>query len=152
MENYKNIVEEFLKSTTFELIELVKRGERSNILLEVFIDREENFGIDEIAEVNRDLWKYLESNNLEKGISKIIISTPGADKPLKFFWQFKKHIGRELEIKTKTGETVSGKLEEVAENGKEEFRISFKEKKEIKNLNFIFGEISEAKVKLSFKK
>lgn len=152
MENYKNIIEEFLKITSFELIELVKRGERSNILLEVFIDKEENFGIDEIAEVNRDLWKYLESNNLEKGISKIIISSPGTEKPMKFFWQLKKHIGRELEIKTGAGEITTGRLEEITDFLKGEFRISVKEKKEIKSLNFIFGEISEAKVKLSFKK
>ncbi|MBI5404249.1 MAG: hypothetical protein HY959_12695 [Ignavibacteriae bacterium] len=152
MENYKNIIEEFLKTTSFKLIELVKRGERSNILLEVFIDKEDNFGIDEIAVVNRDLWKYLESNNLEKGISKIIISSPGADKPLKFFWQFKKHIGRELDIKTPSGESITGTLEELTDFVKGEFRISVKEKKEIKKMNFIFGEISEAKVKLSFKK
>lgn len=152
MENYTKIIEEFLSNSSFTLIELKQKGDIGNYFLEVFIDKKEAFGIDEIAAVNRELWKYLEEKNIDKGISKIIISSPGAENPFKYFWQMNKHIGRELEIKTKSGEPVSGRLEEITDYNKEEFRITVKEKKEIKSLNYVFGDISEVIIKLSFKK
>jgi len=152
MENYKNILSDFLKDTSFVLIDLLQKGDKNNVILEVFIDKKENFNIDELAAVNKILWKYLEEKNFEKGISKIIISSPGAEKPFKYFWQLEKHIGRELEIKMKNDEIISGKFEEICDFGKSEILIQVKEKKEIKSVKVLFGEISEAKIKLSFKK
>jgi ribosome maturation factor RimP len=152
LENYTKIIEEFLSNSSFVLIDLKQKGDKGNYFLEVFIDKKESFGIDEIANVNRELWKYLEEKNYDKGISKIVISSPGAENPFKYFWQMQKHIGREFEIISKSGELVAGKLEEITDFEKEEFRISVKEKKEIKSLNYFFGDISEVKIKLSFKK
>jgi ribosome maturation factor RimP len=150
--NYLNIIEEFFSGSAFTLIDLKQKGNKGSIILEVFIDKKESFGIDEIADVNRNLWKLLESKNSDKGILKIIVSSPGAENPVKFFWQLEKHIGRELELKLKTGEFVSGKFIEITDSEKEEFLIQVKEKKEIKSLRYFLGDISEVKIKLSFKK
>lgn len=153
MENtYLNIIEEFFAGNSFVLIDLKQKGNKGYLILEVYIDKREIFGIDEIAEINKNLWKLLEEKNLDKGILKIIVSSPGAENPFKFFWQMEKHIGRELELKLKTGEMVTGKLEEIVDFDKEEFQIQIKEKKEIKSLKFLYGDLSEAKIKLSFKK
>jgi ribosome maturation factor RimP len=134
------------------LIDLIQKGDQRNVFLEVFIDKKEKFGIDEIAEVNRNLRKIFEEKNIDKEILKLIVSSPGAENPFKFFWQMEKHIGREVEIKTKNDEIVSGKLEKIIDFKKEEFQVLIKEKKETKILNYLFGDISEAKIKLSFKK
>jgi len=152
MENYKNILDGFLKETSFILIDLVQKGDKNNAILEIFLDKKENFSIDELAVVNKNLWKYLEERNLEKGISKIVVSSPGAENPLKYFWQMKKHIGREFEIKMKNGETVTGKFDEISNFENEEILIQIKEKKEIKSVKVLFRDILEAKIKLSFKK
>ena len=152
MENYSTIIENFIKTTSFVLIDLIQKGDQRNVFLEVFIDKKEKFGIDEIAEVNRNLRKIFEEKNIDKEISKLIVSSPGAENPFKFFWQMEKHIGREVEIKTKNDEIVSGKLEKIIDFKKEEFQVLIKEKKETKILNYLFGDISEAKIKLSFKK
>jgi ribosome maturation factor RimP len=152
MENIKNILNDFLKGTSFVLIDLLQKGDKNNVILEIFLDKKENFTIDELAVVNKKFWKYLEERNLEKEISKIIISSPGAENPFKYFWQMEKHIGRELEIKMKNGESILGKFEEISDINKEEIQIQIKEKKEIKSIRVLFGDISEAKIKLSFKK
>ena len=150
--NLLNIVNDFFASTDFVLIDFKQKGNKGYLILEVYIDKRESFGIDEIAEVNRNLWKLLEEKNLDEGILKIIVSSPGAENPFKFFWQLEKHIGREFELMLKTGETVTGKLEEIVAFEKEEFQIQIKDKKEIKSLKFLFGDLSGAKIKLSFKK
>lgn len=134
------------------LIDLIQKGDQRNVFLEVFIDKKEKFGIDEIAEVNRNLRKIFEEKNIDKEISKLIVSSPGAENPFKFFWQMEKHIGREIEIKTKNEDVISGKLEKIVDFWKEEFQVLIKEKKETKIVNYLFGDISEAKIKLSFKK
>jgi ribosome maturation factor RimP len=152
VENYSTIIENFIKTTSFVLIDLIQKGDQRNVFLEVFIDKKEKFGIDEIAEVNRNLRKIFEEKNIDKEILKLIVSSPGAENPFKFFWQMEKHIGREVEIKTKNDEIVSGKLEKIIDFKKEEFQVLIKEKKETKILNYLFGDISEAKIKLSFKK
>ncbi|MFA5403473.1 MAG: hypothetical protein WC358_00900 [Ignavibacteria bacterium] len=153
MENdYLNIIEEFFTDNSFILIDFIQKGNKGNLIFEVFIDKRESFGIDEIAEVNRNLRKFLEEKNLDRGILKIVVSSPGAENPFKYFWQLEKHIGRELELKLKTGEVVIGKFEEIIDIKKEEFRIQVKEKKDIKLLNYLFGDLTGIKIKLSFKK
>jgi ribosome maturation factor RimP len=134
------------------LIDFKQKGNKGNLILEVFVDRKENFNIDEIAKANKDLWKYLEEKNADKGILKIIVSSPGAENPIKFFWQLEKHIGRELDIKLKNDEILAGKFVEVSNTEDEEIELQVKDKKELKNIRVLFGDISEVKIKLSFKK
>jgi ribosome maturation factor RimP len=150
--NYFNIIKEFFTGNSFVLIDFKQKGNKGNLILEVFIDKKEKFGIDEIAELNRNLWKFLEERNSNKGILKIVVSSPGAENPFKYIWQLEKYIGRELEMKLKSGEMISGILEEISDLKKEEFKIQIKEKKDIKYLKFLFGDLSEVKIKLSFKK
>jgi ribosome maturation factor RimP len=150
--NYNNIVNEFIADSGFVLIDFIQKGNKGNLILEVFVDKKENFTIDEIARVNKDLWKYLEEKNADRGILKIIVSSPGAENPFKFFWQLEKHTGRELEIKLKSGDFLEGKFVEVKDSEREEIEIQVKEKKDIKNIRVLFGDIADVKIKLSFKK
>ncbi len=150
--NYTEIINDFFKVSDFVLIDFKQKGNKGNLILEVFVDRKENFNIDEIAKANKDLWKYLEEKNADKGILKIIVSSPGAENPIKFFWQLEKHIGRELDIKLKNDEILAGKFVEVSNTEDEEIELQVKDKKELKNIRVLFGDISEVKIKLSFKK
>lgn len=149
---YLEIVDEFFAGSEFALIDFKQKGNKGNLILEVFVDKKENFTIDEIARINKDLWKYFEDKDADKGILKIIVSSPGVENPVKFFWQLKKHIGRELDIKRNSGETLTGKLVELRDLGTGEIDLQVKEKKDFKNLLVIFGDTAEVKIKLSFKK
>lgn len=149
---YSEIIRDFFTNSQFVLIDFVQRGDSKNIVLEVFVDKRENFSIDELATINKDLWKYIEDKKSEKGIAKISVSSPGAEKPFKFFWQMEKHIGRELELRNKNGEIITGKFERIIDKNREEFEVVTKGKKEASSLNILFGDLSEVKIKLSFKK
>jgi ribosome maturation factor RimP len=149
---YSGIISDFLKNSRFVLIDFIQRGDERNIILEVYVDRKENFSIDELAEINKNLWKYIEDKKVEKGIAKVTVSSPGAERAFKYFWQMEKHIGRELEIKMKNGEAITGKLLRIVDEEKGEFEIEIKDKKENINKNINFGDLSEVKIKLSFKK
>ncbi|MGE5106508.1 MAG: ribosome assembly cofactor RimP, partial [Sphingobacteriales bacterium] len=79
------------------------------------------------------------------------VSSPGLDEPLKMFRQYKKNIGRNVEIITKDGQHKEGKLIEITEDGiiVEETKGKNK-KKEVINHTFLFDHIKTTKIKAVF--
>lgn len=148
-----SIIENFFQNSDFKVIELLKKGDKSNKIIEIYIDRPEIFSIDEIAEVNRGLNNEFDENYKENDIAKISVSSPGADRPYRYFWQMQKHQGRMMEVTHKDGVKESGKL--VAVNPSDEtFELEVRDEKKkslIHNKQYSFKDISEIKAKLLFK-
>lgn len=157
MENsdYLSVIENYLKDTEAKLIDFVVRGERKNKILEIYVDSESGLNLETISNINRDISKLLDDFQTEKGtneISKLMVSSPGVDKPFKFGWQLHKHIGREIDITLNTGEKISGILELlepddtlVIEEIKQKKSQPAKDKKIIK-----FLDIKDSRIKLKF--
>lgn len=148
-----SIIENFFKNSDFKVIELLKKGDKNNKIIEIYIDRPEIFSIDEIAEVNRALSNEFDENYKEKDVAKISVSSPGADRPYKFFWQMLKHKGRVMEIKHANGDKESGKLVELNPSD-ETFVLEVRDEKKkslIHTKQYSFKDISEIKAKLLFK-
>jgi ribosome maturation factor RimP len=116
----------------------------------VFIDGDQGVTIADCVKLSR----YIESElDREQEDYELNVSSPGADQPLKLHRQYVKNTGRSLRIKLDQDRIISGKLEEVTDEG---IRIlpdpDKKKKKEIPQSIFInFSEIIEAKVIISFK-
>lgn len=138
----------FLESTRYRCIDINVKGERNNKILEIFIDSKEIFTIDELAILNNELSEEFEKELFFKDISKIIVSSPGAERSFKYVWQLIKHIGRMIDVKLKDGNIISGKLLEIRNN--EIILEVNRTKKETENIELNFDEIQESKVKLKF--
>jgi len=139
----------FLDNTGFECIDLLMRGERNNKILEIFVDSREVFDIDKLARLNKEIWAILEKSEMTKNISKILMSSPGADKPFKYLWQIYKHVGKFFIIELKNGDILNGKLLEIRNEKEIVFEVlKGKKEKEIINLNF--EDIQDLRVKLQF--
>jgi ribosome maturation factor RimP len=157
MENsdYLALIEDNLKSTEAKLIDFVVRGEKKNKILEIYIDSEAGLNLETISTINRNISKLVDEFQAEKGtneISKIMVSSPGVDKPFKFAWQLYKHIGREIDITMNDGEKISGILELLEPNDtlvieeiKKKKSEPAKDKKIIK-----FSDIKDSRIKLKF--
>lgn len=79
--------------------------------VKVFLDGDEGIPIGKCAEYNRALYKLLEESTLFPSDDfSLEVSSPGLDEPLKLERQYVKNIGREVEILTKEGTKVEGKL------------------------------------------
>jgi ribosome maturation factor RimP len=142
-------IDEFLEKTKFKCIYFVVKGERSNKILEIYVDSLQVLDIDELALLNKDLWEMLASNELVKNISKIVVSSPGTERAFKYAWQLEKHIGKVLVIELKDGNIFNGKLLEIVNDNVLVLEtIINKKEKQILNLNF--DEIQESKVKMPF--
>lgn len=97
--------------TSYFLVD-VKIKPTNNI--KVFLDGDTGISISKCADVNRALYKDLEESNLfPDGNFSLEVSSPGLDEPLKLPRQYKKNVGRYVEVVTLEGAKVEGKLIEV---------------------------------------
>ena len=100
------------------LIDLVQHGHGGALHLEVFIDNETGITTEFCADISHEIALLIDEEDLISGAYRLTVSSPGIDRPLKFPWQYKKHVGRELIVRWRTDGTVvetAGKLLSVDE-------------------------------------
>ena len=144
-----------LEETEYKIIELVVRGEKRTKVLELYVDRLEGVNIDELASLSRRLEEKIEETLFAGEMSKIVISSPGAERAFKYIWQLDKHVGRILEIVLNDETKTEGRLLEVDDDsGTVKIAVAPEGKKKADpvEIELKFDNIKEAKVKISFSK
>jgi ribosome maturation factor RimP len=98
------------------------------------------------------LYKKLEEATLFPGGDfSLEVSSPGLDEPLKLHRQYKKNIGRQVELILLDGARTEGRLLEVSEDGVIVEEIKGKNKKrEVINHAFLFENIKTTKIQVVF--
>ena len=120
--------------------------------VKVFIDGDQGISIEKCVQFNRALYKKLEESALfPTGDFSLEVSSPGLDEPLKLLRQYKKNIGRLVELVLQDGSKKEGRLLEVSEDGIiiEETKGKNK-KKEVINHTFLFDNIKTTKIQVVF--
>src|SRR5215203_975178 len=154
IEDYIRIIEGMVNSLlsnhpTHFLVE-IRIKPTNNI--KVFIDADEGVILSDLIEYNRKLYKQLEESELfPNGDFSLEVSSPGLDEPLKLFRQYKKNIGRFVEITLKDSTKKEGKLVEATEDGVViETETGKGKKKEIKQESVLFDQIKNTKIQVKF--
>jgi len=120
--------------------------------VKVFIDADEGVILSDLIDYNRKLYKQLEESSLfPNGDFSLEVSSPGLDEPLKLFRQYKKNIGRFVEVNFKEGTRKEGKLIEATEDGIIiETETGKGKKKETKQESILFDQIKNTKIQVKF--
>lgn len=84
--------------------------------IKVFIDADHGAAIDQLSNINRALYKWVEETMFPNGDFSIEVSSPGLDESLKMDRQYLKNVGRFVEVLLKTGIKREGKLISASEN------------------------------------
>lgn len=80
----------------------------------VLLDGDDGITIEKCTQVNKALYKYIEEAKLFPGGNfSLEVSSPGVDEPLKFHRQYRKNIGRNVQVIMNDGSLLEGKLIEV---------------------------------------
>ncbi|MBI3258774.1 MAG: hypothetical protein HYZ54_04770 [Ignavibacteriae bacterium] len=103
-------LQKLCKENEVHLLEAVLRGSPQKMLLEVFIDSETGIVHSNCKNIGKSLNDLSETDEFLSKVSQIEVSSPGADQPLRFPWQYSKHIGRVLECNLKNKIKIQGKL------------------------------------------
>jgi len=130
---------------------------QNNSKLQIFIDSDSGISFTKCRKLSRYLEEYIDENNWLGEKYTLEVSSPGIDRPLKFPRQYKKNIGRRIEVLTVEDEKISGTLIETNDEGVVlEFKVRIKEGKkkrtEIVQKSISFEQIKKAIIKFSFSK
>ncbi len=140
------LTEKTLENSDFLLVDIIVRGSAHNPVFEIFIDSAKGITTDDCAEISRKLHELFESSEIGKTKYRLDVSSPGADRPLKFIEQYPKHIGRRFEVEfLSEGKNVKMKAELKSVDGE---KLTFAGKNEIVELDI--NQIKKAKVIIGF--
>ena len=90
-------IQELCRQNEVHLLEAVLRGSPQKMLLEIFIDSETGILHSHCKNIGKSLNDISETDEFLAKVTQIEVSSPGADQPLQYEWQYPKHIGRTLE-------------------------------------------------------
>jgi ribosome maturation factor RimP len=145
--NIEKLVENALNGGQIRLIEIEIRGEKKNKIIEVYLDSPGNLNLDELTDVTRKINSLIDESEIRSELLKVVVSSPGVERPFRYIWQMEKHTGREFEFGS-PGDIKTGKLTGI--NGDIlNFEVKFG-KKEIREESVKFSELEILKVKLPF--
>ena len=144
----RDLVEEALAGSPMYLVDLAVRGQRGSRVVEVFVESDGGLSVEELARLSREVGFLLDTEEVIEGAYRLNVSSPGADRPLASPRQFKKHLGRSVEVRVQPPEegqkakTLQGELAAADEEGIE-LRLANKEARRIPHAH-----IARAKVLL----
>lgn len=118
----------------------------------VFLDADNDLTIEKCSKINRALYNKLEEQEIfpDNNFS-LEVSSPGVDEPLKLERQYKKNIGRTVQVTTNDGTISVGKLALVNPDGISIEKTEGKGKKAIiTNTTILFNQIKHIKVLVTF--
>jgi len=132
--------------------------------VEVFVDGDKGITISQCAEISRFLEQYLDGSALVSEHYVLDVSSPGMDNPLKVPRQYKKRIGRTLDIVKTDGAEIEAellaaddekiRLKEIAKPVKKKKKgVKAEEKPEVpKEFELKYTEIKRALIKIDWSK
>ena len=115
----RKMADEICKRKGFILFDLEVKGNKNNPVFSVFVDNEKGITLKECETFSRELQDEIDMSDNAPINYRLDVSSPGLDKPLKYDFQFKKNIGRDLEIiyrKDEKQNIIVGQLESFNEN------------------------------------
>jgi ribosome maturation factor RimP len=147
-ETIQPMVEEILEGTDKFLVDIVVQPTNR---IYVYFDSDTTITIHDCQEISRTIEGNL---NREDEDYDLTVSSSGIDRPLKMLRQYRKNIGKELEVITNEGKNITGILVKAEDSFLELEHPVKKPKKEIKRENSIlpFNEIKTAKIIVKFGK
>jgi ribosome maturation factor RimP len=147
----RKIAESRLKDESHFIVDVIASFKGNPGKLLVTVDGDKGIGIDDCAELSRELSKALDETDLIPGAFNLEVSTPGLDQPLKSKRQYVKNIGRNVRVR-QADQIEEGKLTVVHDDRIELVQqIGSGKKKEEKTIAIPFDKIDKTIVLISFK-
>ena len=118
----------------------------------IYLDADSGLGIEKCIKINRALYKIMEEMGMyPDGDFSLEVSSPGLDEPLKLLRQYKKNIGRDVEVITNDDIKKEGKLTAATdENVTIEYAEGKGKKAVVKTEEIPFDAIKQTKVQIKF--
>jgi ribosome maturation factor RimP len=121
--------------------------------IKIYLDADNGLPIEKCIKINRALYKIIEEMAIyPDGDFSLEVSSPGIEEPLKLIRQYKKNVGRSVEVLLNSSEnTIEGKLIAATESSIILQVSEGKGKKNIiKEIDINYSDIKQTKVQINF--
>ncbi len=120
--------------------------------IKVYLDADTGLSIEKCIKINRAMYKAIEEEGwYPDGNFSLEVSSPGVDEPLKMLRQYKKNIGRKVEVVLNDGTKKEGKLVAVTEEAITIEYVEGKNKKAVTiSSDIAFADVKQTTVVISF--
>jgi len=152
IQQIESLILEKLKADNVFVVELSVSPSNA---ISVTLDSEEGINVSYCIDISR-----LIEHNLDREAEdfSLEVSTAGLDQPLKLPRQYKKNVGRNVDVITQEDKKLTGKLIEATDTGftietEEKVKLEGKKKKELRITPqmFKFEDVKSVKIVVSFK-
>ena len=145
------LVNKYLEDDSYFIVDIMLHGGSNINKVSVLLDGDQGVSIAQCARISRKVGFEIEELDLIPGAYILEVSSPGVEIPLKTNRQYKKNIGRRLEITLHDGSVKTGRLEEVKEDGIQiASETVVKKKTNVSPLEIKFTDIKKSNVLVSF--
>ena len=120
--------------------------------IKVFLDADAGLNIDKCVKINRAMYRTIEEEGwYPEGNFSLEVSSPGIDEPLKLVRQYKKNIGRNVEVTLNDDTKSEGKLLDVTDTAITIAYVEGKNKKAVTlTKEILFNDIKQTIVLIVF--
>lgn len=94
----ESIIAPITEAEQIDLVDMEIRGRGNNLVLRVFVDVDGGISIERCVALSRKIGDALEMAAIFPGKYRLEVSSPGLDRPLKTSRDFKRHLGRLVEL------------------------------------------------------
>lgn len=115
--NVQAAIEDACREAGAELITAEVRGQHKQLILEVAIDSLEGIVHEHCRTVSKSIDSKLADDEWYGRLRAVDVSSPGADAPVKYMWQLKKHVGRDVRCVKRDGTVIEGALASADDAG-----------------------------------
>lgn len=129
----KEHIQEICKDFGYFLVDVSVQGFKKQQNIKVTIDSVEGVNLDQCQSVSREISDIIFRKDLVYGDYRLIVSSPGIDKPLEHDYEFKRNIGKQISVnylnETQEKKEILGELIKFENNtvylktGSDEFSI-----------------------------
>src|SRR5664279_4244237 len=97
-DRFREIVETCAVKASAHVVDYGVRGERGTRVIEVFVDSETGVTTELCSSISRAITAAADEEHIVQDGYRLEVSSPGIDRPLRFPWQYAKHVGRKIAL------------------------------------------------------
>jgi len=140
------LIEPICQSEDIYLSDVSLHGSSKNTIIKIIVDTENGVTLNQCQELSKKISDIFYRRDLFQNKYRLEVSSPGITKPLEHSYEFKRNIGKQLEVNYIKGEEkcfVTGELLKYTPDA-----ITLKSDKT--DLDIPLNDIEEAKIKLKW--
>lgn len=97
-----------------EDVEVAGAGRRT--VLRLIVDRDGGFGLDDVADLSRDVAAVLDDDDVLPGAYVLEVSSPGVDRPLTLARHWRRNVDRLVLVRLTDGDELTGRVVSAGES------------------------------------